>query len=236
MSATKKTSGPNGPDELARMAIERSRLYGLLATIFRAEPTTVLLQHLLKPDFLNDLAAVGIDTDALTALKPAEALLTELKLEFSRLFFGPGKHVSPYESVHLGGAGGSLWGPETSAVKKFIEHAGFAYDANYHGLPDHISVELELMAHLTELEAEAWRNADTDKALNCLQFQKAFISGHLGRWVASFSDKVTELAETALYPQMAALTRDFVKSEFHELKDINHLKTRLENISPKIEN
>ena len=203
--------------------MERNGLYGLLAAVFRSELTGDILGHLLDPGFRRDLAAVGFDVDGFSSLEPNEASLDDLSLEFSRLFMGPGNHASPYESVHTGGAGGSLWGPETSAVKRFIEQSGFAYDAEYHGLPDHIGVELEFMAHLTGVEAEAWRARDRGKAMNCLRFQKEFIDRHLGRWAGPFSEKVAELAELPFYPAMAMLARDFVEAEQQELKRMDDL-------------
>lgn len=122
-------------EEMARMAMERNGLYGLLAAVFRSELAEDILGRLLDPDFQQDLAAVGVDVDAFSSLKPDEASLDDLSLEFSRLFMGPGRHASPYESVHMGGEGGSLWGPETSAVKRYIEKSGFAYDEDYHVCP-----------------------------------------------------------------------------------------------------
>jgi len=209
---------------MARMAMERNGLYGLLASVFREELSADLLNHLLSPDFLEGLAAVGVDVAALSALEPDDALLESLSIEFSRLFVGPGKHVPPYESVHLGGDGGTLWGPETSTLKRFIEQAGFKYDEKFHGLPDHISVELEFMAHLTGQEADFWREKDQEKAINCLRFQKDFLDRHLGRWVGLFLDEVTELAEFPIYQQMAYLAQNFVAAESDELSSIDDLE------------
>lgn len=227
MTMTVETEGADTPEEMARMAMERNGLYGLLAAVFRSELTDDILGHLLDLDFQQDLAAVGVDVDAFSSLNPAETPLDELSLEFSRLFMGPGKHASPYESVHMGGEGGSLWGPETSAVKRFIEQSGFAYDENYHGLPDHISVELEFMAHLTDVEAEAWRLRDSEKAINCLRFQKEFLGRHLARWAGLFSKKVELLAELPFYSAMAMLTRDFVEAENKALDKMDGLLERV---------
>ena len=214
-------------DKMARMAMERNGLYNLLATIFRNELSADLLGHLLDADFLGNLADVGVNIEALLSLKPDETSLDDLSLEFSRLFIGPGKHVSPYESVHLGGEGGALWGTETTAVKRFIEKSGFSYDEKYHGLPDHISVEHEFMAHLTSLEAEAWRNGEPKKAINCLHIQQKFLDQHLGRWIESFSNKVETLAKMPFYAEMAKLARDFVQADNQELRNIDSLDAQL---------
>ncbi len=195
------------------MAMQRNGLYRLLSSVFREEMTEDMLRHFLNDDFLRYLYAAGVNVRAFSSLKPNAESLDELSLEFTRLFIGPGKHVSPYESVHLGGDSGSLWGSETSAVKRFIEKSGFAYDKNYHDLPDHISVELEFMAHLIGLEADARLSGDSEKAKNSVRFQKEFLDRHLGRWIKLFSRKVEELANLPFYTEIAALTSDFVESE-----------------------
>ncbi len=223
MTPEMTNSAARHPDELAGVARQRSGLYRLLAAVFREELTAESLHGMLQPEFLHSLAQVGVDIEGLSSLSADEALLSELSLEFTRLFLGPGPHVSPYESVHLGGEGGSLWGPETQAVKRFIQHSGFCYDERYHGLPDHIGVELEFMAGLTGMEADAWDLDDSEAAFTCLRREKTFLSRHLGRWAGRFANKVGELATMPLYPQMAALTRDYVAADNRELDGIGEL-------------
>lgn len=82
------------------------------------------------------------------------------------------------------------------------------------------------MAHLTSVEAEAWRLRDSDKAINCLRFQKEFLGRHLGRWAGLFSKKVEVLAELPFYSAMAMLTRDFVEAEIQELNTMDELSER----------
>ncbi len=203
--------------------MERNSLYNLLAAVFRCELTADLLGHLLDAGFLQSLAAVGVDVDSFSSLERDQSSLNQLSLEYSRLFLGPGRHVSPYESVHLGG-GGSLWGPGTTAVKKFIEKSGFAYDEKYHGLPDHISVENEFMAHLTGLEAQAWQCGNSEKAVNLQRRQREFLDQHLGRWLEAFSKKVRQLAQLPFYSEMANLARDFVVIDQLELREIDEYR------------
>ena len=196
--------------------MERSGLYGLLASVYRAKPSAEILRRLGEPAMREGLAAAGVSTDIFTAPEPQ--LLKELAEEYTRLFVGPGKHLPPYQSVHLEGSGGDLWGADTSAVKRFIEQAGFDYAESFHGLPDHISVELDFLAQLTRLEAETWRNNDADRAYNCLKFQQEFMERHLGRWIPAFCTKVVERTEQALYREMAALTADFIAAERREIE------------------
>lgn len=207
---------PDNPETLARTAIERQNLYGFLATIFREELTAELLGRIKSEAFRKALDEAGVELDAEFLERPEAELLEELAIEYTLLFLGPGGHISPHESVHVAGGGG-LWGEATVEVKKFIEYAGFAYDEDYHGLPDHISVELDFMADVAGQEAAAWEEGDVEAAANCLEFEDRFMNDHIGKWVFAFCRKVTERAEHPFYRRMARLAADFLEAEKQEI-------------------
>jgi TorA maturation chaperone TorD len=180
--------------------------------------TADLLQQVKDPRFLgvlSDLGAEGID-DLLQ--KPEDELLEDLAVEYARLFLGPGKHISPHESVHFqrdDGQWGKLWGASTVEVKKFIESTGLNYTEEYKGLPDHISVEFEFMQQLTLHEEKVWKEAD--KAAGYRRAEKKFVEEHLMRWIPGFCEKVIQEAELPFYRAMAALTRSFIEFEIQEM-------------------
>lgn len=211
----------SGPDDraenLARTAVERSNLYGFLASVFREELTTDFLLVIREPEFREALAEAGLSLEGDFFEADLEEQAEELAVEFAALFLGPGGHVSPHESVHIEGGGGSLWGEATSAVKRYIEDAGFSYDEQFHGLPDHISVELKFMSHLVNEEAHAWDENDVDKAANALAFQRDFLDKHLGVWADRFCAQIRERAELTFYREVASLTADFLDSEREEI-------------------
>ncbi|MFQ5936669.1 MAG: molecular chaperone [Acidiferrobacterales bacterium] len=205
---------------MAQKTIERSNVYGLLATIYRQEPTADLLQRLTNPPFLRALSAAGVALERDCLDRPQDQLLASLSLEYTRLFIGPGKHISPHESVHTPADGGSLWGKSTVAVKQFIESVGVEFRPEYHGIPDHISVELEFMQEVTDTEAQAWQREDRAQVVSCLQIEKKFISEHLAQWVPRFCEKVIEEAELSFYREMAILTRNFIESDKEEIEQL----------------
>ena len=190
--------GETERQERTAEAGQRSNVYGLLATIYRQEVTLELLQQTKDPQFLGLLSGLGIQLGDEFFKKPEQELLEDMAVEYTRLFLGPGKHISPHESVHQQGDDaqhGQLWGETTVEVKKFIESAGLDYRSEYKGLPDHISVELEFMQQVTLREEQAWKEGDKDRALYCLKIEKGFIEEHLVRWVPLFCDKVIKDAE-----------------------------------------
>jgi putative dimethyl sulfoxide reductase chaperone len=207
------------PDTLARTAMERSNLYGFLASVFREEVSAGLLKRIKEPEFLAALADGGVNIESDFFERSEEKVLEELAIEYTALFLGPGGHVSPYESAQIEGGSGLLWGPETIEVKRYIEAAGFQYKPDFHGLPDHIGVELEFMAELAGKEAAAWREEDVAKASNCLEFEHEFLAVHLGAWASAFCSQATARAELSFYRDMARLTANFLESEKQEIEE-----------------
>ena len=215
--------GKTENQERTAVARQRSNVYGLLATVYRQEVTSGLLQQIKDPQFLGVLSALGIQLGDDFFQKHEGELLEDMAVEYTRLFLGPGKHISPHESVHHqrnDAEQGQLWGQSTVEVKRFIESSGLDYRSEYRGLPDHISVELEFMQQVTLREEQAWREEDKDQALYCLKIEKKFIEEHLIRWIPIFCEKVIREAELPFYREMAALTRNFMEFEKGEINRV----------------
>ena len=211
---------------MKELAEHRSNIYGLLAAIYRREMTSDLLKQIKDPSMLEVLSNLGIELNNGFMKTPEHVLLEDLAVEYARLFIGPGKHISPHESVHHkreDGRWGQLWGPSTAEVKKIIESAGLSYQSEYTGLPDHISVELEFMQQVTLAEEKAWEDGDKDQALACLENEKKFIEKHLAEWIPDFCDKVINGAESPFYRVMAELTKKFIEFEKNEVA--NRMRT-----------
>jgi len=200
-------------DELVRSAIERSRLYGLLAAVFRHEPSVEFLCHLKTPELMVAFSAAGVDLGDEFGTDPFVDIAEELAIEYTRLFLGPGKHISPHESVQLKRGSGILWGPETSDVLQAYRDAGFDIGENETDIPDHLSVELDFLALLAKEEAQTWADCDLDQTVHLLRLQHSFISQHIGKWAAHFCTKVNEEAEFTFYPAFANLMRGFLSGE-----------------------
>ncbi len=206
--------------EMMDLARQRSTLYSLLALVFRQEATARLIQEIRTPEMLEALLALEVRFDDDFLSTPISELIEELTTEYARLFLGPGKHISPHESVHHereDGEWGGLWGASTVEVKKFIEATGLEYRRDYSGMPDHVSVELEFMAELIQTEVNFWAESDENKARQCLLLEKRFLAEHLVHWMSTFCEKIISEAESSFYIEMAALTKRFIQSDQQEL-------------------
>ena len=97
-------------NDFAESSLARSNIYGLLAIIYRDEPTKDLIKEIKSAAFQNALSNLGAHFGDEFARQPEEKLLETLAVEFARLFIGPGKHISPHESIHIEGEKeGALW-------------------------------------------------------------------------------------------------------------------------------
>ena len=201
--------------KLTENAASRSHIYGLLATIFRAEPSAALVHELRGPQISEVLDEMDVELGEGFHHAPPPLVADALAEEFTRLFIGPGRHISAHESVfaEVDGGCGSLWGRSTVEVKRFIEATGLVYDPEFSGLPDHASVELELMQRLAEWEAERWRSRDRITAEYCLDVQRRFLDEHLLAWMPGFCDAVIAEAEIPFYRSMAVLCKNFLQIE-----------------------
>jgi TorA maturation chaperone TorD len=209
-------------ENIKELAGHRSNIYGFLAAVYRQELTSELLQQMKDHRFQEILSTLGMELSNGFFKKPEKELLENLAVEYAYLFLGPGKHISPHESVHHkrdDGQWGQLWGATTAEVKKIIESSGLEYKSEYTGMPDHISVELEFMQHVVQREAQAWEAKDNETALLCLKNEKKFVDEHLFSWIPDFCEKVIKTAESPFYREMARLTRSFIEFEKKELKE-----------------
>jgi TorA maturation chaperone TorD len=202
--------------EMAETASARANVYGLLADIFREEPSETLLSRLRAPEFSGALQALDLSLDEVFGNTPQEQLAENLAIEYTRLFLGPGSHIPPNESMHVAsrfGEPNSLWGAATVAVKKFMEGAGLKVADSFPGMPDHITAEFEFMQQLLLKEAEAWSNYDEELGANILKIEKRFYDEHLSLWVSCFCDKVIEASNDSFYGQFSEVTKAFVDFE-----------------------
>ncbi len=201
---------------MSEKAYARSDVYGLLANVFRAEPTAALVQEMQGQGFSEALSTLGISLGDTFHETSPDKLAEDLALDFTNLFIGPGPHISPHESANIAAETpmeATLWGKQTVKVKKFIEAAGLEYDESFTGMPDHISAELEFMQRLTAKEAEAWEEPDKDFATNIMKIEERFLGEHLCQWAPLFCDKVTDRSKHPFYRGFAEVTKDFLEFE-----------------------
>lgn len=153
----------------------------------------------------------------------ANILTEKLAVEFAYLFIGPGSHFPPCESVFLEadletGQLGKMYGQPAVEIKKIIQDWGYEIVTSYHHLPDHLSVELELLANLVCDEITAIEKNEMEKAQLFKQRQLEVLEKHLLRWFDRFEAVVARAAEHEFYPEMIFLASRVLKNHWLELR------------------
>jgi TorA maturation chaperone TorD len=174
-------------------AAAKGELCALLARLFA---------HELDPGLYRRLRAVGGPVwfePELLALPEGRAV-EALAVEYCRLFIGPQPRCSPYASAQRGAAllgGGARTRLEAFLARHRIPLPGEAWRV---ASPDHIAVELAVLAHLyaTGFPAPVLRE---------------FLTQHLLPWAPGFLRQVESAARHQLYRSAAQLAAALLDEE-----------------------
>lgn len=214
--------------EAALRATAIADLYAALSACF-SPPSEAMAQAARRGALAKPLqaaaTAVGMDRErlavTLAALHDARSAedgdLENLRVEYARLFAGPGMPVAPpYESVHLdgeeAGRSGPLWGLATYAVRDAYEAAGLTPRPGPEP-PDQLAAELEFAANLALAESDAWDAGRAEDAGMAGERRSAFVREHLGRWAPGLAARVIAEARQPLYRAAGALLEGILDLE-----------------------
>ncbi len=208
-------------------------IYQFLSHLYRDEISLALVEKMSEGAFFDRLAELAGEPVELNRLRfgltkisaglqagSAAEVYNELRYEYADLFLNAGNNpVFPYASCHITG--------EPLVMQKPVFEVRKAYSANglhknpaYPDLDDHIAVELEFMAYLTEQEGTEEQQAD-------------FLRNHLG-WATAFCEMLGSAAKTELYQGLAELTKT-VLSESADTSTKQNGATTLEQLGRIIE-
>jgi TorA maturation chaperone TorD len=230
---TKPDAADAAFSKLAFIAMARANVFRLLAFTFY-DPTLEFVQQLVSGSYISELHGYYSDLvthhnggiEALEPLKeyqpslsvrdPSE-LLKEVKVEYARLFIGPGNvAVQPYETFYderLTSESQPLLmvSPAAITVEKAYREAGLAMSKVEP--PDHFAVELEFLFYLSKKESDSWAAGDNADAKNWRRRELAFMDGHLGKWGQRFCSKVETESLHPFYCSIAYFARILLRLE-----------------------
>jgi TorA specific chaperone len=161
----------------------------------------------LGADFLDLLVdafgcASGVQMMRAALLKDASPAVVahQLAMAFTVLFDGVGGHraVSPYESAHVGSAGRLFQAP-VSDMARLLRQADVSIADTVCEPPDHLSIELALLARLMRSGASAAAEA-------------VLLDDHLLGWVPMFAERCRAADSTGFYAGAARVAADFLLS------------------------
>jgi putative dimethyl sulfoxide reductase chaperone len=193
-------------EDPSRVSQEREEIYQILATSFYP-PVKGVTDKLWK----NAISKWNPEGGEAIELNPLD-----LRLEYNRLFVGPGTLACPpYESVYRRdrpeSERGMLMSTSVIDVKKRYGEAGIGISGNFSDLLDHIAVELEFMCFLCAKEVEARTSGGDDDIWK--RRQAEFWKFHLNPWIGEFSESLLKNAKSPFYKAAAALLKEWFEVE-----------------------
>jgi TorA maturation chaperone TorD len=155
---------------------------------------------------------------AVTAARRAWAAAADATLagEYLRLFSGNGP-VSLHEAAYGDGrriAGRSV---ELADISGCYLAFGVSASGSDPDLPDHLSAELEFISLLLLKESHAAAQGWSMKSRIARDAAKAFLEGHLARWVGALATSLSQAGACAPYQALARLTCVAVAAECRNL-------------------
>ncbi|BCS95167.1 dehydrogenase [Desulfoluna limicola] len=207
-------------DDILLFESARKEIYKGLSTCFglpgpHLEPVLATLEHLLTALGSEATGSVSEMGTGIRRLKD----ITELNVEFSRLFVGPFSQLAPpYGSVYMEGTN-AMMSESTMDVVGTYRKAGLVVAESFKEPPDHIVAELEFLCFLIDKEIEALGPGTDEVPQAFLIQQKEFLTHHLGIWLMPFTEKITRHSTSPFYQNLAKAARIVVK------EDIDYLNT-----------
>lgn len=205
----------------------REKTYLFLAELYKTEITEKMYESLQRMD---STAYSG------TPLEPGYALIrkyiestpidpiTELAVDFAKIFLGAGvleKELasSPYESVYTSRER-LIMQDARDKVLTIYRLNGVDKIKGFDVPEDHISIELEFMAHLCKETIHASENGEDEKARQLIETQRSFIKDHLLNWIPLFCEEINQFSLTDFYRGVALLTLSFLNMDKEMLDGI----------------
>lgn len=194
------------------------RLYNFLHRVFARE---------VDASFLADLAAVqppedgDVVSQALARMidvargegKDRNVLLEELAVEYARLFIGPRNPPAiPFASFYLSESR-ALMTDETIAVRKIYLANNMVVENLYSTPDDHIAIELEFLAHLSDAMIETLVAGNSVRTNELEKVRELFIKEHMQQWIPSFIDAIDKADAHPFYQGAAHILEEVIMNQ-----------------------
>jgi putative dimethyl sulfoxide reductase chaperone len=214
-------------DDLATIVAHRRTMYAWLARIYRHEIDQAFLDALGRMDLTVGTGVAALDTGyqilSHFVSHRNEQTLTDLAVDFARIFVGVRKSASafPYESVYTSPDRLIMQDARDRAVR-FYRGEGVKCTEDLIEPEDHIGFELEFMALLCQRTEEALARHEKGSAAKHLRRQFEFLERHLLRWVPDFCRDVERVAQSDFYKASAEVTNGFIQVDYTMLRELIH--------------
>ena len=153
----------------------------------------------------------------------------ELAVEYARIFLAAGVFSQdkmtavPYESVFTSKLHIMMQESRDDVVRRYAAD-GFVVNPELHEPEDHLSFELEYLAHMSRRALEALRAGDDASLTANAARQVAFIDAHLLNWIGQLHEVACGYAKTTFYTGMLLVAQGALEQSRAVLADIAGLE------------
>ncbi|WP_139651235.1 TorD/DmsD family molecular chaperone [Raoultibacter phocaeensis] len=203
--------------------VARMYLYRAFQTVFGDEPTEALLETLFS-DVTDDALDCfrGAESGALESAicdlgelknrfeRDKAGFLERAKRDFAHVLVGPHElKAPPWECVYLTKER-VLFQEATLKVREAYRSENMLPSQYPRVSDDHIAIELDFMAKLSEKSCTALEAKDREECQRLLAVQRSFVREHLLAWVSAYAADVAEDAPGSLYACAGSLMAAFL--------------------------
>lgn len=213
-------------EEVCSAIQDRTEAYRFLARLYRIEADEDLLGIITNLEIALEDNDTGSEMtegaklwwEYLGQSKPN--MLLDLARDYAKVFCGAcstrGQSAYPFESVYTSEERLLMQDARDEVIEQY-RAAGFMAKESWHEPEDHIALELEFMARLSEQTFDALKKGEPDTADALLRWQSEFLEQHLLNWVPAFVEDIARLASTDFYRGLALITSGFLSADFEFL-------------------
>ena len=196
------------------VAQSREATYRFLSSVLFKEVTAEFWAAAAE----NPPVSEGVLGEYFESLRGAdiEAVRSENAVKYAKLLLGASSNpVIPYESPYTSPE--HIMRQESwSQVKTTFAVNGFVLDESLNVPEDHISFELEFMAHMCRREQQLIDSLDAVGLASNRAAQRAFLTDHLLAWAGAFCDDLAWKSRGGFYAGVAEVLNQLMAFEIEE--------------------
>lgn len=150
---------------------------------------------------------------------------TQLAVEYARIFLAAGVFSQdeatavPYESVFTSEGRLMMQESRDDVVRRYASD-GFAVNPELHEPEDHLSFELEYLAHMSERALAALEQDDLEGLGANLERQRSFAQAHLLNWIGDLHRVAGAYAKTTFYTGMLLVAQGALEQTCELLDEV----------------
>jgi TorA maturation chaperone TorD len=168
----------------------------------------LLSGEILTPDGVGEELDTGFEKlrsfiDA-NEHREREAVQTELKREYTRVFVGPRPPVTAHESFYREEM--DFLGKGKAEVEASYRAAGWNPPEQYPEEADYIAVELAFLRYLIERQRTGMEEA--------FGYERVFLEEHMSNWINDCGADITEYANTEFYEAVGHILSGVIEFEY----------------------